>query len=101
MWKTTRSSIVGHKLRLALSAFAVVLGVAFIAGTMVLTDTLHKTFNDLFTGLYEHVDLNVRSTAAFDVQGDAVRKPVDAELVDTIRTVPGVKAAEGTVASFA
>ena len=48
MWKTTWKNLVAHKLRLSLTALSVVLGVAFMAGTFVLTDTLKHTFDSLF-----------------------------------------------------
>ncbi len=41
MWKTTLKGLLAHKLRLALTAIAIVLGVTFITGTFILTDTLH------------------------------------------------------------
>ena len=48
MWHATLRNIVAHKLRLALSALAIVLGVAFVSGTMIFTDTLSRTFSALF-----------------------------------------------------
>ncbi len=48
MWKVTIKGLLAHKLRLALTALAIVLGVTFISGTFVLTDTLHNTFSNLF-----------------------------------------------------
>ena len=48
MWKVTIKGLMAHKLRLALTALAIVLGVTFISGTPVLTDTLHPTFTTLF-----------------------------------------------------
>ena len=48
MWKVTIKGLLAHKLRLGLTALAIVLGVTFISGTFVLTDTLHNTFTTLF-----------------------------------------------------
>ena len=48
MLRATLKSLFAHKLRMGMSAFAIVLGVAFVAGTLIFTDTLSKTFNDLF-----------------------------------------------------
>ena len=48
MLRATFRTALAHKGRLALSALAVVLGVAFVAGTYVFTDTLQRTFSDLF-----------------------------------------------------
>ena len=64
MWRTTYRSLMAHKLRLAMSGLAIVLGVAFVAGTLIFTDTLSKTFNDLFKST--SADVNVARAAAFD-----------------------------------
>ncbi len=48
MWRTARKNLYAHKLRLALTALAVVLGVAFMAGTFVLTDTLKHDVDGIF-----------------------------------------------------
>ena len=64
MWRTTYRSLLAHKLRLAMSGLAIVLGVAFVAGTLIFTDTLSKTFNDLFRSTA--ADVNVTRAAAFD-----------------------------------
>ena len=61
MWKTTVKGLMAHKLRLVLTALAVVLGVGFIAGTYVLTDTINKTFDQLFTDTTQGIDVFVRS----------------------------------------
>jgi len=65
MWRVTIKGLLAHKLRLALTALAIVLGVTFIAGTFVLTDTLHNTFNTLFGNIYQNVDFQVRGVAQF------------------------------------
>ena len=66
MWKVTIKGLLAHKLRLALTALAIVLGVTFIAGTFVLTDTLHNTFDTLFGTIYSKVDFQVRGVAHED-----------------------------------
>jgi putative ABC transport system permease protein len=101
MWRVTLKGLLAHKLRLALTALAIVLGVTFIAGTFVLTDTLHNTFDSLFGSIYQHVDFQVRGVAQFGSGGTATRNPVPASLVSTVRAVPGVEAAEGTVGGYA
>ena len=94
-----------HKLRLALTALAIVLGVTFISGTLVLTDTLHNTFTTLFGNIYKNVDFEVRGKAAFSNNpsngGGAVRKPIPESILPTVRQVPGVAYAEGTLSGFA
>ncbi|HVC69712.1 MAG TPA: ABC transporter permease [Acidimicrobiales bacterium] len=102
MWRATLKGLLAHKLRLALTAVAIVLGVMFVSGTFVLTDTLHNTFTTLFNGIYQHVDFEVRGQAAFNgPAGTAVRNPIDQSIADAVRQVPGVAEAEGTVAGYA
>jgi putative ABC transport system permease protein len=103
MWKVTVKGLLAHKLRLALTALAIVLGVTFISGTLVLTDTLHSTFTTLFGHVYQNVDFEVRGQAVFsnDSSGSAVRNPIPQSIVTTVRKIPGVAVAEGTVTGTA
>src|SRR5579859_4986220 len=61
MWNVTIKGLLAHKLRLALTALAIVLGVTFISGTLVLTDTLRQTFSNLFGQVYSNVNFVVRA----------------------------------------
>src|SRR5688572_22317726 len=74
-----------------------------MAGTLVLTDTIGKTFDDLFADVYEDTDAVVRAEAAFDNPDGAgeVRGRVEGSLVDTVAAVPGVAVAEGVVQGYA
>lgn len=103
MTKLTIQGLLAHKLRLALTALAIVLGVTFVSGTFVLTDTLHNDFNSLFSHVYQSVDFEVRSTAAFSNAGDpgATRKPIPQSIATKVRQIPGVADAEGTVTGYA
>ncbi len=101
MWKVTIKGLLAHKLRLALTALAIVLGVTFIAGTFVLTDTLHNTFNTLFGNIYQNVDFQVRGVAQFGSGGTATRNPIPESVLATVRAVPGVEAAQGSVTGYA
>jgi len=103
MWKVTISGLLAHKLRLALTALAIVLGVTFISGTLVLTDTLHSTFTTLFGHIYQNIDFEVRAKAAFSGSSGntAGRKAIPESLLATVQDVPGVEAAEGTVTGYA
>ena len=104
MWKVTIKGLLAHKLRLALTALAIVLGVTFISGTFVLTDTLHNTFNTLFGNIYQNVDFQVRGVAQFNSTGPgggAVRNPIPQSIVTKVRAVPGVQVAEGNVTGYA
>jgi putative ABC transport system permease protein len=101
MWKVTIKGLLAHKLRLALTALAIVLGVTFISGTFVLTDTLHNTFNTLFSNIYQKVDFQVRGVAQFNSSGPgggAKRNSIPESILTSVRSVPGVAVAEGNVA---
>jgi putative ABC transport system permease protein len=102
MRKVTWKGLLAHKLRLALTALAIVLGVTFVSGTFVLTDTLQNTFSTLFSSVYQKIDFQVRGTPQFGSDSaNAVRNPISQSLLTTIRAVPGVQAAEGEVEGYA
>jgi putative ABC transport system permease protein len=100
MLAVTLRGILSHKLRLLLSASAITLGIAFLAGTMVLTDTLRTSVDDLQTTLSGGSDVSVRSESATgsDV---ADRAPVPAELLTSLRQLPGVESATGSSRGYA
>src|SRR6266540_4701176 len=97
MWRATLRGLVAHKLRLGLTALAVVLGVAFVAGTFVLTDTIDHTFDNLFAQVNKGVAVTVRASSAF---GQA-RARVPETLLPRIEAVDGVARAEGIVQGYA
>ena len=102
MFRVTVKGLLAHKSRLAITALAVMLGVAFMAGTFVLTDTIRKTFDDLFGDVYEGTDAVAREKAAFsnpEGAGD-VRGRVDESLLGTVAGVDGVATAEGIIQGY-
>src|SRR5262245_3481598 len=102
MLRVTVKGLLAHKSRLAITALAVMLGVAFMAGTFVLTDTIRKTFDDLFGDVYQGTDAVAREKAAFsnpESAGD-LRGRVDESLVGTVAGVDGVATAEGIVQGY-
>jgi putative ABC transport system permease protein len=101
MGKVTLRGLFAHKLRLALTALAIVLGVTFISGTFVLTDTLNSTFNTLFTSVYNKIDFQVRGDAQLGSGASATRNPLPESLVAKVRAVPGVAGAYGNVEGYA
>jgi putative ABC transport system permease protein len=102
MWKTTLKGLLAHKLRLALTAIAIVLGVTFVSGTFILTDTLHNTFTTLISSVYQNIDFQVRGVAQFsDTSGGATRNPIPESVLPAVRSVPGVEAAAGSVEGYA
>src|SRR3954469_21676776 len=100
MWNVTIKNLRARKLRLLLTGIAVTLGVAFMAGTLTLTDTVQRTFDDLFGSIYEHTDAVVRTRSAIssDQFGGDVHEPVPESLLPKVRSVSGVAAADGNVA---
>jgi len=103
MWKVTIKGLLAHKLRLVLTGLAIVLGVTFISGTFVLTDTLHNTFTTLFGHIYQNIDFEVRGKAVLTNSGggSVERKPISASIINDVRRVPGVSYADGTVSGYA
>ena len=65
MFRITLGGLLAHKVRYALTALAVLLGVAFMAGTLVLTDTIGRTFDGLFADIYRGTSAVVRAPEAF------------------------------------
>lgn len=89
------SSLRAHQRRFAGTFLAVFLGVAFLAGTLVMGDTLRASFDSMFGSATSGTDAVVRSAGAITTPGESqgVRRPVDADLAETIGRVPGVAAA--------
>ncbi len=103
MGKATLKGLMAHKLRLALTALSVVLGVAFVSGTFVLTDTINHTFDNLFKEVSAGVDVSVRARSGFGEGGgvDIQRDTIPESLLSMVRAVPGVRVAEGSVGGLA
>jgi putative ABC transport system permease protein len=102
MWKVTLKGIWAKKVRFLLTGVAVMLGVAFVSGTFVLTATISNTFDGLFSDIYQHTDAVVRAKETFDTNfGNAGRGTISASLLPTVRQAPGVAVADGTVQGLA
>jgi putative ABC transport system permease protein len=99
MTRFALKSLAGRKFRTVLTALAIVLGVAMISGTYVLTDTIDKAFSSIFDDSYAGTDVVVSGKAAdIDIFGDSPEAPpVDASLLDEIRGVGSVGLAMGGV----
>ena len=96
MFKLSVRSLLAHKIRFFMTSFAVVLGVSFVVGALVVTDTVRHSFDTLFAEINQGIDLEVRSESAFaDDPGNADRDPLPASLVDTVRAVDGVSRGRG------
>ncbi|MGW1749525.1 ABC transporter permease [Streptomyces sp. NPDC002092] len=89
------SSLRAHQRRFAGTFLAVFLGVAFLAGTLVMGDTLRAGFDSMFGNATSGTGAVVRSADAITTPGESqgVRRPVGTALVNTLERVPGVAAA--------
>lgn len=103
MVKVSLRNLIANKLRLFLTVAAVTVGVAFVSGTFVLSDTMNKAFDELYAGLTSGTDVVVRAEAAYDldVTTGEMARPIDEAMVDTVARVPGVEVADGSVAGYA
>jgi putative ABC transport system permease protein len=109
MLRATIKSLLARKLRLVLTAIAVVLGVGFTAGTFILTDTALASFDDLFGQAYANIDVVVQAHQAFNPTeggsggggGGQELNPVPESILPTVKAVSGVQYAEGSVQSLA
>lgn len=103
MFRLSIRNLLAHKARVAMTSFAVILGVSFVVGSLVVTDTVRGSFDTLFEEITEGVDLEVRSEAAFSDSdpGTTDREPVDASLADAIAGIDGVAAVDGGVEGLA
>jgi putative ABC transport system permease protein len=102
MIRIVLQGLLARKLRLVTTALAVTLGVAFTAGTLVLTDTMSKIFDDLSSGVYKGTDAVVRAKAVFNGPMDMgeQRPLINASVVPPLSQVPGVAAAQGSVLGY-
>jgi putative ABC transport system permease protein len=96
-------SLLARKVRLVLTGLAVVLGVGFMAGTFVLTDTMTHAFNDLIETQTSSIDVLVRSSNAFTAQTSSLeeRESMPESVLQDVAGVPGVAEAVGDVLGYA
>jgi putative ABC transport system permease protein len=97
--------LLGRKLRASLTAIAVVIGVAMVSGTYVLTDTIRSAFSTVFTAAYKNADAVITGRSAIstgnggDTRGQAPSLP--ASLLARVRALPQVAEASGGIADSA
>ncbi len=103
MLTSTFRNMVAHKLRLLLTMASIALGVALLAGTMVLTSTMGLAFEQLFGKISSGTDAVVRTEAPYNTSEGVgtTRGPIDASVLDKISSVDGVRSAEGSVQGYA
>jgi putative ABC transport system permease protein len=98
MLRAAWKSLLGRKVRLLMSTFAIVLGVAFVAGSLIFTDTLSRSFTALFASSVG--DVVVRPVGATADDGSPTTKTMPASLVHRLAAVDGAARADGNVSSF-
>ena len=103
MLRAALRSVLARKVRLVLTGLSILLGVGFMAGTYVLTDTMTSAFNDLVNTGVSDIDVLVRSSNAFTAQTSSLeeRKPMPESVLATVESVPGVARAVGDVLGYA
>ena len=91
--------LAARKLRAMLTALAIVLGVAMVSGSFVLTDSIQKAFHSLFTSSYAHTDAVVtgRKLVDYSSSGNAT---LPASLLTRVRSLPDVKEATGLLSDM-
>lgn len=95
MLRTTLRSLWSHKRRLISTCVAVLLGVAFMAGTLVLTGTINRVFDSLFDDALAGTDAVVRGEVIFEAEfGPAERRPLPEDAVEAVRSIDEVAAAD-------
>lgn len=98
MFRTALRNVLSHKARLLMTVLAVMLGVAFVSGTLVFTDTLGNAFRNQSAKNYDDVAVSVTTYAN---QRDKKAPSIDAAALKKIQALDGVKSATGRVDGFA
>jgi putative ABC transport system permease protein len=104
MFRVALKGLAGRKLRALLTGFAIVLGVAMVSGTFVLTDTLKAGFGAIFTSVYSSSDAVITGKSAIgngNGNGGNIAPSLPASLLAKVRTLPDVAAAQGGVSDQA
>ncbi|MEU2576925.1 ABC transporter permease [Streptomyces anulatus] len=97
MFRTALRNVLAHKARLLMTVLAVMLGVAFVSGTLVFTDTLGNAFRKQSAKSYDNVAVSVETFAGDDEKTYGI----DEATLEKIRGTDGVASATGRVSGFA
>jgi ABC-type antimicrobial peptide transport system permease subunit len=103
MIRVALAGLLGRKLRTILTAIAIVLGVAMVTGTYILTDSIKGAFNGIFTEIYRGTDATITGKSAFDLSsdGNTTEPPFAQSLLGRVRALPDVQDAVGGVGGIA
>ena len=85
--KFALKGLLGRKLRTALTCIAIVLGVAMVTGTYILTDSIKGAFGGIFTEIYSGTDATITGKSAFNLtdENNTTAPPFDESLLDKVR----------------
>jgi putative ABC transport system permease protein len=105
MIRVALKGLLGRKLRAVLTAIAIVLGVAMVSGTYVLTDTIKAAFSTVFTTVYKNTDAVITGKSAVGNnrggQNSTAPPSLPASLLTRVRALPGVADASGSISDLA
>jgi putative ABC transport system permease protein len=91
--------LAARKLRAVLTALAIVLGVAMVSGSFVLTDSIQKAFHSVFSSAYTNTDAVVSGKKLVDYSNSG-NATVPASLLAKVRTLPDVAQADGLLSDM-
>ncbi|MDQ3936175.1 MAG: ABC transporter permease, partial [Actinomycetota bacterium] len=99
MTRVALKGIAGRKLRTALTALAIVLGVAMVSGSYTLTDTMRAAADELSSASYSGTDAVVAAKQEFEIgpDSDSEAPTIPANVLQQVRAVPEVGVAVGDV----
>ncbi|MFE9425229.1 ABC transporter permease [Kitasatospora sp. NPDC006697] len=105
MFRTALRNVLAHKGRLLMTALAVMLGTAFVAGTMVFSDTFGSALKNSYSKGFDHLSVRVvddasTTTGFTDEDGDPGAKHLTAATVSQLAALPGVAEVRGVVNGF-
>jgi putative ABC transport system permease protein len=86
-----------RKLRAALTAAAIFFGVAMVAGTLMLTDTIDNSFDDIFKSANDKTDVTVKPRETVKDSNGAQPPAFNADLLKRVQATPGVAEAAGSI----
>lgn len=101
MFKLTLTELVARKMRLLSTVFAVLLGVTLMSGTLVFTDTVTAQFDSALADAHAGVDAMVRAPSDIDQSYGQAGVRMDADVIDTVRSVDGVDRAAIEITGYA
>ncbi len=101
MFRLSLENLLARKFRLFSTSLSVMIGVAFLAGSLVLIDTIGATFDGLFSDIYQDVDVVIRSSETIESDFGDVRGTIDANVLEEVLAVDGVAKADVDVEGYA